>query len=142
MTRIMVFGTFDMVHAGHEDLFRQARALSPEPYLIVSIARDASVARIKGAVARRSEKERLAAVSENALVDLAVLGDSDGYIEHIKAASPDIIALGYDQEGEYVRNLARDLASAGLSTQVIRLSAHKPDVYKTSKLLDTPGQGQ
>ena len=38
MTRIMVFGTFDMIHAGHEDLFRQARALAKEPYLIVSVA--------------------------------------------------------------------------------------------------------
>ncbi len=135
MTKIMVFGTFDMVHAGHEDLFRQARALAPDPYLVVSIARDASVARIKGSPARNSEKDRLAAVSGNALVDEAILGDEEGYIAHIKAVAPDIIALGYDQEGEYVKNLNEDLHQVGLDARVVRLSPHKPHVYKTSKLL-------
>ena len=135
MTRIMVFGTFDMIHAGHEDLFRQARALAKDPYLIVSLARDASVARIKGAQARHTEAERLEAVRAHALVDEAVLGDSVGYIEHIRRANPDFIALGYDQGGDYVDNLARDLAAAGLHPQIVRLQPFKPDVYKTSKLL-------
>src|SRR5258708_1819650 len=100
MTRIMVFGTFDMVHAGHEDLFRQARALATDPYLIVSIARDSSVKRIKGITSRNSEKERVALVKANPLVDEVVLGQENGYVEHIVAARPDIIALGYDQDGE------------------------------------------
>ena len=45
MNRIMVFGTFDIIHAGHEDLFRQARALAEDPHLIVSVARDSAAAR-------------------------------------------------------------------------------------------------
>jgi glycerol-3-phosphate cytidylyltransferase len=135
MTKIMVFGTFDMVHAGHEDLFRQARALGAEPQLIVSVARDSSVLRIKGAQARNDESERLVIVRSHASVDEAVLGDAEGYIEHIKAIAPDIIALGYDQEGEYVHALERDLAAAGLATRVIRLAAYKPGEFKTSKLL-------
>ena len=134
-TKIMVFGTFDMLHPGHEDLFRQARALSSHPYLIVSLARDSSVARIKGAQARRSETERLALVRTHELVDEAVLGDIKGYMDHIRAVAPDIIALGYDQAGEYVDNLEADLKEAGLATRVVRLAAHKPDEYKTSKLL-------
>jgi cytidyltransferase-like protein len=135
MTRIMVFGTFDMIHAGHEDLFRQARALAPDPYLIVSLARDASVRRIKGAAVRNPETVRLAAVAGHALVDEAVMGDAEGYIGHIKTAAPDIIALGYDQAGEYVDELQEDIASAGLKTRIVRLMAYKPEQYKTSKLL-------
>ena len=133
--RIMVFGTFDMIHEGHADLFRQARALAPDPYLIVSIARDASVARIKGNPARHSEAERLERVRAQPLVDKAVLGDEVGYIPHIIAAQPDIIALGYDQEGEYVESLARDLKEAGHSPRIVRLEAFRPETYKTSKLL-------
>src|SRR3569832_888281 len=116
MTRVMVFGTFDMLHEGHLDLFRQARALAPEPYLIVSLARDRSAARVKGSAPRKSEADRLARVSACPLVDEALLGDSDGYIEHIKKAAPDIIALGYDQAGEYVEHLEGDLRAAGLPT--------------------------
>jgi FAD synthetase len=135
MRKIMVFGTFDMIHPGHEDLFRQARALAVDPYLVVSLARDASVVRVKGAHARNSESDRRLAVAEHPLVDEAVLGDADGYISHITAIAPDIIALGYDQDSEYTKCLTEDLRAAGLSTVVLRLAAYAPETYKTSKLL-------
>src|SRR3989338_5863014 len=135
MTRIMVFGTFDMVHPGHEDFFEQARRLAQhehgrgaEPYLIVSIARDAVASRIKGFSPRYRESERLAAVAAHPLVDKAVLGDKVGYIEHIKAESPDVIALGYDQSGAYVDDLEKDLHADGLATKVIRLNPHRPEL--------------
>lgn len=132
----MIFGTFDMVHPGHESLFRQARSLSEDPHLIVSVARDASVERVKGIPARHTERERLAALAAHPLVDEAVLGDREGYIAHIVAAAPELIALGYDQEGEYVEYLERDLAAVGLTVRTVRLDAYRPDEYKTSKLLN------
>ena len=135
MTRIMVFGTFDMIHAGHEDLFRQARALAKEPYLIVSVARDEVAERIKGFRPRHAEEERRAMVAAHTLVDEAVLGDVQGYVGHIRANIPDVIALGYDQTGEYVETLDNDLREAGLHARIMRLSAFKPEVYKTSKLI-------
>ncbi len=134
MTRIMVFGTFDIVHAGHEDMFRQARALATEPFLIVSVARDNIVERIKSARPRNSEKARLANVRKNPLVDEVMLGDEGDHIPHIIAAKPSIIALGYDQEGEYVLDLKEKLAAAGITVDIVRLSAYKPEIYKTSKL--------
>jgi cytidyltransferase-like protein len=134
MTRIMVFGTFDMLHEGHLDMFRQARSLASDPYLIVSLARDSAAARVKGAPPRKSERERLALMRTCHLVDEALLGDEAGYIPHIKAVAPDIIALGYDQSGEYVEHLERDLADAGIAARVVRLAAYKPEIFKTSKL--------
>lgn len=135
MIRIMVFGTFDMIHAGHEDLFRQARALAPDPHLIVSVARDAVAERIKGAKPRHGEGERAASLKRHPLVDEVVLGDVNGYIGHIRANMPDIIALGYDQGGEYVDFLEIDLGNVGMKTRIVRLSAFEPEVYKTSKLI-------
>jgi cytidyltransferase-like protein len=130
----MVFGTFDMVHAGHEFLFEQARALAREPHLIVSVARDTVVARVKGKSPVHSETERLAQVATHPLVDEAMLGDETGFVTHIAHAHPDIIALGYDQEGEYVDALPGELARAGLSVRIERMRALKPEEYKTSKL--------
>ena len=130
----MVFGTFDMIHEGHKDLFRQARALDPEPYLIVSIARDKSVERIKGAKPRNSEDARLEAVKNQPGIDDVVLGDAEGHMHHIQTCNPDIIALGYDQVGEYVDHLEDELRAAHLNTEVTRLKAYQPEVFKTSKL--------
>ena len=134
MIRIMVFGTFDMIHEGHEDFFRQARSLASEPYLIVSVARDVSAARVKGFPPRRAENERLTAIAVHPLVDQAMFGDEIGYLEHIAEAKPDVIALGYDQDGEYVNNLEKDLREANLAITVARLKSYLPELYKTSKL--------
>ena len=134
-TRIMVFGTFDMVHEGHIDLFRQARTLALHPYLIVSVARDAVAGRIKGTNPRTAEGERMRMVENNEYVDKAVLGDEEGYMAHIQNSKPGIIALGYDQEGEFVENLENDLRNARMRTRIVRLGAFKPEVYKTSKLI-------
>ena len=142
MTRIMAFGTFDGLHEGHRDFFRQARALArstssgqaPEPYLVVSVARDSAVMRVKGVPARRSEAERLNDVAACELVDEAILGDESGYMEHVRETSPEIIVLGYDQEGEYVEHLEDDLRKAGMKTRVVRLQPFEAETYKSSKL--------
>lgn len=134
MTKIMIFGTFDMIHKGHEDFFRQARSLAKKPFLIVSIARDSAVERHKGQRPRRNERERLEWVRAHHDVDQAVLGDEEGYVKHIALERPDIIALGYDQVGEYVENLEHTLAEEGLHPQIVRLEAYQPETYKTSKL--------
>lgn len=132
----MVFGTFDMLHEGHLDLFRQARALVPDPQLTVSIARDASAERIKGGAPKHNELQRQKLVEACELVDEVVLGDRNGYMDHIVLARPDIIALGYDQSGEYVKELQAELDTAGLATHIVRLKPYKPEIYKTSKLQD------
>jgi cytidyltransferase-like protein len=131
----MVFGTFDIIHAGHEDFFRQARELGPSPYLIVSIARDSVAERIRGTKPRHHERERRAAIAAHPLINRAILGDEKGFIEHIVKEAPDIIALGYDQRGEYVDALERELAGAGMSPRIVRLKAYKPETFKTSKLI-------
>lgn len=129
--RIMVFGTFDMVHKGHVNFFKQARALADTPFLIVSIARDVNVARIKGETPSVPERLRRKNVSLVPLVNKAVLGGKHKYFFHIKRQRPDVIALGYDQK-EYVKELLRDIKIAGMKTKVVRLKAYKAKVYKSS----------
>lgn len=132
-TRIMVFGTFDILHEGHLNFFKQARALAKNPYLIVSIARDQNVKKIKGRRPTLNQGQRLAAVKTSQLVDRSVLGGLKTYLAHIKKEHPGIIALGYDQTA-YVDNLKRDLAKAGIKPKIRRLKAYKPKIHKSSLL--------
>lgn len=134
MTRILVFGTFDMLHPGHLDFFAQARSLTSEPFLVVSLARDVNVLRLKEKLPRHSETQRLETVRACELVDEAQLGAIEDYITHIVDLKPDIIALGYDQEA-YTENLYQLLEARGLQAQIIRLQAFHPESYKTSKLI-------
>ena len=107
MKKVMVFGTFDMIHAGTRGPFSGRRALAKEPHLIVSIARDSVATRYRGFSPRHHESERLAQVAAHPLVDEAVLGDEMRYITHIITAQPDIIALGYDQKGSTWKTWSR-----------------------------------
>ena len=132
--RIMVFGTFDIVHPGHRHFFRQARLLAGDDenaYLIVSLARSSNAERIKGKTLESTERQRLDAVSAAPEVDRAVLGAIGNHIPHIVREKPDIIALGYDQEA-YVDGLASALAREGINPRIVRLEAFKPHIHKTS----------
>src|SRR3989338_6235564 len=102
--KLMVFGTFDGLHKGHVDFFRQARRLAENSFLVVSIARDRNVIRIKGKRPVLSEEKRVFLMKKSGLADKVVLGGIDDHLSHIAKEKPDIIALGYDQKN-YVRNL-------------------------------------
>lgn len=131
--KIMVFGTFDGLHKGHVSFFKQARALAPNSFLIVSVARDINVQRIKGHKPFFGEKGRLAMIKEHKFGDKVVLGGTKNYLPHVLKESPDIIALGYDQRS-YVKNLKKDLKNKGILVSIVRLKSYRANVYKNHLL--------
>ncbi len=130
---VMVFGTFDLIHPGHENLFLQAKQLFDEVILVVSVARDKNVLKIKGRLPDNSEKVRQNQLKNLDIIDKVILGALRDYIKPIVKIAPDVIALGYDQIA-YTENLEKDLKLHGLKTRIIRLKSYKPSKYKTSLL--------
>jgi FAD synthetase len=129
----MVFGTFDQLHKGHEHFFKQAKALSLHSYLIVSVARDINVKRIKGRLPKQNEQQRKTVVGKHQEVDKVVLGAIGNPVPHILKQKPDIIALGYDQHS-YIDGLRAVLNKEGLKVKIVRLKSYKPHIYKSSKI--------
>ena len=136
-TRIMVFGTFDGLHRGHLDFFKQARKLAKKCFLIVSIARNSNVFKIKGSYPVFDEKKRMdlikRLIKKHKLVDKVVLSGIKNYIPHIIRECPDIIALGYDQKA-YVKNLKKDLKNKGMLIKIVRLNPYKENFFKNNLL--------
>ena len=131
--RIMVFGTFDGLHKGHLNFFKQAKNFLENSFLIVSIARDKNVFKIKGKSSLLNEKKRMNLVKKCKLVDKVVLSGLKNHIPHIVKENPDIIALGYDQKF-YVKNLKKDLKNMGILVKIIRLKPYKENIYKNHLL--------
>jgi len=100
--RILVGGVFDIIHVGHIKFLWAAKKLAEPSELIVVVARDNTVMRLKGRSPIFSEKERLEIVSNLKPVDKAVLGykidEENAFYRIISELKPDIIALGYDQK--------------------------------------------
>ena len=131
--KVMVFGTFDGLHQGHLNLFKQARDIFPNTYLVVSVARDKNVFKIKGVRTLMKEKGRMKLIRATGLVDKVVLSGISNHIPHILKEKPDAIALGYDQT-HYVKNLKQDLKKKGLEVEIFRMKPYKKHIYKNHLL--------
>ena len=128
-TIVMAFGTFDYFHAGHEDYLRQAKALGDQ--LIVVVARDDTVRKVKGHEAKFNERKRLKDVSQCPSVDKAVLGNSEDKYKVVRKYRPNVIALGYDQF-VFTYGLKQLFIKEKLSARIVRLQAFSPDTFKSS----------
>lgn len=126
---VMVFGTFDYLHAGHENLFKQAREYGSE--IVAILARDNTVKSIKGQSPDHSEKERLVNLKAMGWADKVVLGNPRDKVKVIKTYRPDVIALGYDQFA-FTYNLEKLLIDLKLNAQIVRLKPYRPEMYKSS----------
>lgn len=132
MKRVLVFGAFDGLHPGHLDFFKQAKKYGN--YLIVSVARDRNVLKIKGKRPLFGEDERLDLVGHLKIVDRAVLGALSDFSGHIRAQKPDVICLGYDQWAKE-EDVISELARMGLlATEVYRLKPHKSHKAKSTHM--------
>lgn len=126
---VMIFGTFDYLHAGHEDYIKQARKHGDT--LIVVVGRDRTVARVKNRPPDHNEKERMTAIKESGLVDKVILGNLDDKHKIILKYRPDVICLGYDQFA-FTYTLQKTIIDNKLNTQIVRLNPYRPEVYKSS----------
>ena len=126
---VMAFGTFDIFHEGHQYYLNQAKQLGTS--LIVVIARDRTTTHIKGEAPLHSETERLNAVKQSGIATKVLLGNLDDKYKVIKKYRPDIIALGYDQM-VFTQQLKKILIDYKLNTEIVRLDAYFPQVFKSS----------
>lgn len=126
---VLVFGTFDGLHEGHKNMFEQAKKLGSK--LVVVVARDETVDKVKGRFPRIREQERMQEVIANAFVDEARLGHKGDKYKVIEETNPDVICLGYDQRS-FTDELGAELEKRGLKPSIVRLEAYKPEKYKSS----------
>lgn len=124
MKTVLVFGTFDLFHPGHEFFLREAEKRGDR--LVVIVARDKNVERIKGRFPIDNEETRLKNVASFVSVDEARLGYEDWgkHLQVLEDVEPDVICLGYDQKARIPEG----------KWEVVRLPAHQPETYKSSLL--------
>jgi FAD synthetase len=136
--KVLVFGTFDGVHKGHLHFLKQAKKYGS--YLVVVVARDATVKKIKGHLPKFSEQERLKRVYNQKIVDDAQLGNLKSYYKKIREIKPAVICLGYDQNS-FTENLEKEIEKilpvgerGNSKIEIIRLKPYQPQKYKSSLL--------
>tara|TARA_Y100000310_G_C20583332_1_gene764110 strand:+ start:249 stop:665 length:417 start_codon:yes stop_codon:yes gene_type:complete len=130
MKTVMCFGTFDLLHLGHLDYFKQAKKCGD--HLTVVIARDSTKEKMNKVLAF-SELERLQMVRSLQVVDQVVLGNHDNHLQIVEDLKPDVICLGYDHPIS-VEELKRKLGELGLIPEVVRMQPYQTSKHKTTFL--------
>ena len=96
---VLTYGTYDLLHIGHINLLRRAKALGD--YLIVGLSTDEFNA-IKGKKAYHSFEERKKLLEAIKYVDLIIEENSWADKEiHIKEYNVDVFVMGSDWEGKF-----------------------------------------
>ena len=130
----LAFGSFDIMHPGHLYYLRKAGTYGR---LIVVVARDSSIIKLKGRKPLMDENSRLEIIRSIRFVDRAVLGDrirrwNDIYKVLLKFR-PDFIVFGYDQKVDE-KYLKEFIKAHRLESKIIRVGPYKSHVFKSSKI--------
>ncbi len=131
MVTTMVFGSFDILHPGHIFFLKKAKNLGDK--LIVVIARDSTISQVKKLCPKYGERQRQEHIRDLHIADKVLLGYETDKYEVIEDVNPDIIALGYDQEG-FADTLSEEMTKRQMNPKIVRLEPYKEEHYKSSKL--------
>lgn len=133
MTVVLASGVFDLLHYGHIRFLEEAKRLGgPDSRLVVIVARDETVLRLKGKRPVIPEDQRRALVEALRVVDEALLGYEDMKLEAvIERVKPDIIAVGYDQD-EIEKEIRRIILEKGLNLKVEKIGRFGDDELNSS----------
>ncbi len=94
MKRILTYGTFDLLHYGHIELLRRAKALGD--YLVVAVSTDEFNA-VKGKKAYHSYETRKKMLEAVRYVDLVIPENTwEQKIDDIKDYKIDVVVMGSD----------------------------------------------
>lgn len=100
MKKVITYGTFDMLHQGHLNILKRAKALGD--YLIVGVTSDDFDSRRGKINVQQSMMERVEGVKETGLADQIIIEEYEGQkIDDINRFGIDIFAIGSDWQGKF-----------------------------------------
>jgi rfaE bifunctional protein nucleotidyltransferase chain/domain len=109
---VLTNGCFDLLHAGHVDYLKRARALGRS--LVVGLNSDASVRRLKGPTRPlNDEQARATVIGALRAVDAVVIFEEPTATELVEALRPDIYVKGGDYSVETLPEAAAVQAVGG-----------------------------
>ena len=133
---VLASGVFDLVHYGHVRFIEEAKKIGGDgSRLVVIVARDKTVRKLKGRKPIISEDQRRAVIESLKPVDEAILGYEDlSFEDTILKVNPNVIAMGHDQQ--ILEKQIRDfIKQHNLDIRVVRIGKFgREDLDSTSKI--------
>ena len=129
---VLTGGVYDIIHPGHIYTLKKSKKMGD--VLIVSIATDKRVKKIKNKKPLNNEKKRASLVSAIRYVDHALVGSKKNIFDIVKKIKPDIITIGYDQKHNIIE-LKKLAVKNKMKIRVVKLDSPIPKV-KSSLIIN------
>jgi|TARA_B110000014_G_scaffold225220_1_gene183854 cytidyltransferase-like protein len=126
---VLAGGVFDIIHPGHIHTLNEAKKLGD--FLVVVIATDTTVMKMKKRKPLHNAQARQELVSSLSMVDLCIIGNEEDIFKTVDLIKPQIIALGYDQihQEKFITDGCRKI---NLDVTVARLESPRPETSSSS----------
>jgi cytidyltransferase-like protein len=128
MKKVLLFGSFDIVHPGHMFVIEQAKKFG-QPF--VCLALDQTIERVKGRAPHYPLAERQEQLEALGLT--VYPGSTTDKYEVFRKVNPDIILLGHDQD-TFVAGLEEVIRNEKFQTEIIRLPEFQRENFQSNKL--------
>ncbi|MBU6231454.1 MAG: adenylyltransferase/cytidyltransferase family protein [Patescibacteria group bacterium] len=140
MKKIFVSGCYDIIHAGHIEFFRSAKALGD--HLTVCFASASVLMLAKNRVSALPDSHKAAIIGSIKYVDRAVpSSDNDAvldFVSHWKEEAPDILAINEDDAHiEAKRHICRQFGVQLIVLQKNPPTGHTGEQISTTKIRQT-----
>ena len=128
MVTVITYGTYDLLHRGHINLLRNARALGDR--LIVGVTTEGFDKMRGKLLVRQSLNERVEAVKATGLADEVIIEEYEGQkIDDIRRYGVDVFAIGDDWAGrfDYLSEFCKVVylpRTRGISSTELRSGGH------------------
>ena len=133
---VLASGVFDLIHFGHIKFLEEAKkAGGSNAKLIVIVARDSTVEKLKGKPPVLPEDERRIIVETLKPVDAAFLGSEPLDVKDvIRQCKPDVIAFGHDQS-KIQPKVEKYIKDHNLPIKTVKIDKFgKEDINSSSKI--------
>ncbi|MCP4524250.1 MAG: adenylyltransferase/cytidyltransferase family protein [Candidatus Gracilibacteria bacterium] len=128
---VLTFGTFDLVHPGHEYYLTEAKKYGDR--LVTIVATDQNVQNFKHHHADRDIHQRIEDIKNLGIADIVCPGNEDNPLIWIKQYMPKVICLGYDQNS-FTDQLEIYIQKEHLDISIIRIPPFQEKQFKSSIL--------
>jgi len=129
---VLTFGSFDLIHEWHKHYLFEAKKYGT--HLSTIVASDENIEKIKWIETHYTLTERVKMLENLHISDRVFAGSNDNPMKWIEEIKPSIVCLWYDQRWPFVDKLENEITKLWLSTKIVRINSHKPEIYKSSIL--------
>ena len=133
---VLAGGVFDIIHPGHIYTLNSAKSLGD--VLIVVVATDKTVQKMKKRIPLHNQEQRKKLVNSLSMVDLCLIGYEGDIFKTVEMVRPEIIALGYDQVHQE-KSITDGCSKLNLQVKVARLQSPNPEI-SSSKIEEKYGE--